>query len=347
MKKSLLIISSIVLISALILALLVRSAKMPNEGKNGFDRKWLTNTIRQVDQIAITAPLETVCGATANHFFFTVPNPQWVVMIGKELQKQDTFFFPVWLRDELLTTHNIEVDSPYIYLYANNALKLFRGQINGKTVDSVRLKTSLFTRSVHISPKLAVLRAFDASLKRQVFEKMDTRTGKIIKQDQIIETTGDAGFSTDGSFTYDSSTRRIFYVEYYTNHFFCLDTSLNIIYKANTIDTTQTNDIGIKIINHNDQKRVVPSLARIEVNKECCVSNGYLLVVSGLKADNEKRTDFKNNSVIDIYRVSNGKYTGSLYIPDIQTEKIKSLRAQNNLLVALYKSHIATYALNL
>ncbi len=343
MKKNILyFFIGTVLSTMIILFLLVQFTNMPNERKNGFNRRWLTSAISPLTQAATSAPLTQICGATTSHFFFSVPNPQWLVMMDRELKKTDTIYFPVTPSEILQSAHSFSVDSPDIYLQANNIPALFYGQLDKGKIREVRL-ASLFTKSVLISPTCMIVRAFDSSQKQQLFQKIDCRTGRVTRGASIIhQRNTDIGFSTDGLLQYDSLTKCLLFVEFYQNRFLCLDTNLNLKYTGKTIDTINTNPVSIQFTKIEGKDLLMPGKPRITVNQLCSVSNGYLFILSGLIADNEKRDDFRKNDVIDIYRIRDGNYTGSFHIPSIAGEKIRSFLVVKDRIIALYNGHAAT-----
>jgi hypothetical protein len=331
----------------LLLVILVNFTDMPNERKNGFSRHWLSTEIIPIHQTAIEAPLEYIAGATPSHYFFTVPNPQWLVMTDHSLHRQDTILFPVGVTDKLASLHSCMIDSPWIYLHANNIPALYYARFDGGRLQTVKLATSLFTKSVQLSPSTMIVRAFDTAHQLQIFQKIDGRTGKVTRQAYIVpQDRKDAGFSTDGTLRYDSLTKRLLFTQFFQNRFYCLDTNLNLQYTGHTIDTTNTNTVSIQQVRIDHEDRLMPSAPRIRVNEQSCVGNGRLYVLSGLIADNENRNAFRENAAIDCYAISDGHYIGSFHIPYIDGEKIKSFYVTSNALIVLYKGSIATFSLN-
>jgi hypothetical protein len=187
----------------------------------------------------------------------------------------------------------------------------------------------------------------DSSLKKQSFQAIDIHTGKVIAQNEVITGQQTGGFETDGILLSDTVNHRIFFMEYYRNRFYCMDSSLQVLYIGHTIDTVTTNSITIKLTNIEGDDRLMPATPRPKVNKDCYISNEYLLAISALKADNEDADSFREKAVVDLYKLSDGKYAGSFYIPQVEGEKIKSLVVKNNLVVVLYKSRIASFHINI
>jgi len=341
----------IVCICSLALILLVRFSHLPNEHTNGFARRWLEpKEFKFLNELQISNSIQDIVGTTNDHLFFSTLNPQWLFMLDEKLQNQDTIFFPIKLFEKLLSAYTFFVDSPNVYLHANNIPALFIGSlVDTKKFSGLKLKTSLFTKSVQISPKYMVLRGFDSSGTRQTFQKINSMTGKIESQQVIVpQPKNDLGFSTDGWLKYDPFTKRILFVEFYQNSFFCLDSNLNLIYQGKTIDTTNTNSVSIKPNVIGNKEYLMPSSSRTLINKITFVNNGYLFINSGLIADNESPKLFRQNAIIDVYRIQNGTYVGSFYLPYRHENKIMSIVYQSDKLFVLYaKGIISVFNLNL
>ena len=84
----------------------------------------------------------------------------------------------------------------------------------------------------------------------------------------------------------------------------------------------------------------MPSVPKRSVNTGCFVYNNSLCVISNLKADNENKSDYLENTSVDMYAIDNGEYTGSFYIPEYNDEKLRQVKAINDLLIAIYATKI-------
>src|SRR5579864_6202029 len=110
MKNKFLSLFLIAFSSVLILLILFRFERRPNQENNGFNRSWINGSLKELNRISFSEPLKTICGATENHFYFGVPNPKWIISIDNKFKKKDTILFPIKIRDELITSHNLVVD---------------------------------------------------------------------------------------------------------------------------------------------------------------------------------------------------------------------------------------------
>jgi len=337
LQQRLLILLSISLGIFLFLFSLVRTTAFPNKNKNGFTRKFGKTTIELISRNTSGGPYGELCGATRTNIFLSVANPQYLVMKDKISSKETIFFIPVPKNNDLIN-HALVVDSPSVYFFANNIPALYYGQLYGEKIDSIHLQTNTFSRSAFISTSSLVICTYDSSLENQELEKINMADGRIQKRSFSLKS-----FSNDGILKFDKTNKLIFFLQYYSNHFSCLDTNLKLLYTSRTIDTTNTNPVSINKVESKTETRFVPKKARKIINSYCDAENGFLFVLSRIKADNETHLDFENNSVIDVYAASTGRYYSSFYIPDVMGEKMNSFLVQGQLIFALYKKHIFIY----
>lgn len=337
LKQRLLILLSISLGIFFFLFSLVRTTAFPNKNKNGFTRKLKKATIELLSQNTSGGPYSELCGTTRTNIFLSVANPQYLVMKDKSSSKETIFFIPVPKIDNLIN-HALVVDSPAVYFFANNIPALYYGHLYGNKIDSIHFQTNTFSRSALITTSSLVICTYDSSLENQELEKINIRDGKIQKRSLSLKS-----FSNDGILKFDKADKLIFFLQYYSNRFSCLDTNLNLLYTSRTIDTTNSNPVSINKVVGKTETRFVPNKARKIINSNCAAENGFLFVLSRIKADNEIDSDFENNSVIDVYTASSGRYFSSFYIPDVMGEKMRSFMVQGHLIYALYKKHVFIY----
>jgi hypothetical protein len=345
MKKTTTILISILLLVVASLVSLFQFAKIPNSHLNGFKRHFFANITLKTES-KTTEPLQEICGFSKDKIYFTVPNPQWVIAISTNLDKQDTITFGQLPKGKL-GAYWTRVDSPSILLFINNLPGIIRGTLNKGGLDIFKLKNPVYTRAVYLPINKVIIRAMSFDNSKQVFQKFDLTNGKEMQHAEIIQDQKYAGFSNDGHLLFDSMSKHIFYVENYRNYFYCLDTNLNLVYKAHTIDTTYSNPTIISKVNFDGTERFVPATARSLINVECQAENGYLYIQSSLMADNETVLDHNGKSIVDVYKQNDGKYIGSFYIPYLKRKKLKTFAIKNNILVALYENFVVTYSLPL
>lgn len=338
---------SVLLVAIGILSFLVVNTKMPNSSNNGFFRKWI-GEITPIKTIDLPPNYRYIYGISPKNIYIGGQQLDKVLILDKNLKITNTIHLSVKGNKLLTTSYFIEIDSPSIYLYAHNFGAIAYGNIDSNKLTVSKTPFPLFTKAVHISPLGIILRSFDTTQSIQTFQKFNLETKKVINQENIVsQKLIDGGFSTDGQLNYDEFSNNIIYVEYYCNKFYCLDTNLNLKYIGKTIDTTNTNPVTVSPMFKNGKGTIVPTNAITTINENSFVDKGLLFIISSLKADNEKMATFKKNTSIDIYRIKNGKYLGSVLIPNIIRKKINYIIFKDDVLYIINGSMLYTFRLNI
>ena len=346
-RKPFFLLGALLLGAACLLFFLVITAGHPNDSRNGFSRQGLHGyKATYQHELAMGETLYKICGATRNHFYFTGRDPRIIHSANLRLQRLPPKTTPFPLTNQVLVAYDIKIDSPYVQLYANNLSTIFSSRLDHARIDSTRLPTRLFTALVPLSTHCVVVRAFDSSGEHQLFKKIYTGAAKPAIEDTLIEYHNDAGFSADGMLRYDSSTHRIFYIQFYQNRFLCLDTNLRLIYTGKTIDTTNSNPVLTRHLPTRPNKgSLMPAVPMHIINRACATDGRYIYIQSTLRADNELATEFEKNAVVDVYNISNGVYRRSFYIPDLHNEKVQNIFIANGILLASYTGYIASFTI--
>ena len=166
-----------------------------------------------------------------------------------------------------------------------------------------------------------------------------------MKYPDILTKQIDGLFCTDGILNYDPGTRQLVYTYYYRNEFILLDKNLNVIKTGHTMDTTSR--AHIKVAKINSDKSVTLASPPEFVNLRSSLSGNWLFIQSPVKAINEQKDEFANNSAIDIYNVSDDKYHFSLYIPDLNHKKISAFQVHDKNLYVIQDKFLTIFRLNL
>ena len=201
-----------------------------------------------------------------------------------------------------------------------------------------------FTRAVRISDNNYIIKGFDSTYKNQILYNVNFSTGGVISKTNLLDRKNDAGLSIDGSLLYDSATHCVIYVHSYCNKILYMDTTLNLLHIAKTIDTFSAYQLSGKEITINKHKSFfTQSKPPRFVNNKSCLYDGKLYVNSAIRADNETEEAYNKNSLIDIYTLGNNQYVGSFYIPKYKKEKLLDFFFSNNFIVATYPDRVIIY----
>jgi len=165
---------------------------------------------------------------------------------------------------------------------------------------------------------------------------------KLTVDKSILTPQQDGFFSTDGALLYDKVSRRFIYVYYYRNGLIGFKEGLDSVYYGTTIDTVTYAKISVHRIT--SEKKVTFSSPPIRINNHACVSDGWLFIYSGRRADNERGKLAFTSSAIDVYSVSGFQYLGSFYVPNYDGKGIRDFAVHGNHLVALRSNEVFVFA---
>jgi len=335
----------LLLCSAGLLFFLVAGSSSPNDEKNGFTRQGLYNRKAvYLHELAVGETLYKIAGATRQRVFFTGRDPRVLHPADMQLNRLPPIHIPFPLTSQVMVAYDLKIDSPYVNLYANNLSAILSSRLDDTTVHRIILPTPLFTALVPLSPHSLVVRAFDSAGDKQLFKKIIPGAAAPVRENAILESRSDAGFSADGMLRYDSSTHRLLYILFYQNRFFCMDTNLNLLYTGKTIDTTNTNPVYTrKFTTRQNRGSLMPAVPLHIINRSCATDGRNMYILSALKADNELLADFQENAVVDVYALSNGAYKRSFYIPDLHHEKAQNIVFLNGRLLVSYTGYIGAF----
>lgn len=235
------------------------------------------------------------------------------------------------------------VDSPHVYLTEGLTPARLLGSLESNVDANYAVLPAHFISGMPISPKSYAMRTWNAVNKQSCLVRTgilspDTTGNTVLLQRQL-----DGFFCTDGMLRMDRNSHRLVYLYRYRNEFLCMDTTLNLLYKARTIDTISHADIKLRTL----ERTAMTTLASPPrlVNKDVQLANGRIFVCSGIKADNENLATFDQLAVIDVYDLNDGKYQLSFYLPDYNDLDPVGFWVQGDKLVAIYDNVMVVYKL--
>lgn len=160
----------------------------------------------------------------------------------------------------------------------------------------------------------------------------------------------DGIFCADGWLHYDARAASLYYMYFYRGTFLCLDTNLNLRYKAKTVDTVQWAKIRVNMYNQRLKNgtgilRKSPAGLPTTVNKYFTVSGNCVYIQSGLRADNESAASRRKEESIDVYEGNSGRYLHSFYLPKYKGLNMRQFEVASQNLIAIYDQFLVIYRL--
>ncbi len=336
-KRKLLLLSAFLLSGIFIILILYGLSYKINHRENGFIRLFPPHKIAFTQSLILKYSGYYIAGATQNHIYLGnhIASSQ---LITTNYSFTDTQHVQLLLPDDTSKfawkALRVVVDSPHLYMMEGITPTILHSIYPFTKTSRNKLSNIRFDQPIPISPSSFAFRTYDTTLKQDILVKENTSPLKVTMRTNILEKQIDGRFCTDGTLLYDKDASRLIYIYYYRNQFICLDTNLNIIYRAKTIDTT--NRAQLKVVNVKSTHSLTLSAPPLVVNRKSCLSSDWLFVNSVLLANNEIKDSFDQHSVIDVYSIKNGQYQFSFYLPNVENKRLKSFGVFKKNLIALY-----------
>ncbi len=324
------------------LALLVAVSGMPNDKKNGFERQWLKMTVRQQRAYQLPLVAERLFGV-GDSLYLSEPSHRQVYRLDNDLHIIDTVHLNV--NKQLKPPVNFFASTDHIYIHEYNSGRVFSKEIHAAVFDSVKLSDGPFVKSLQLSDSLVVIRGFPDGSPRPVFMRINIRNGEQ-RQSDVLSEKADAGFSSDGILCSNTRKDRLFYIPYFENGIYCMDSDIQLLYKHPTIDTVFNSDIQVTNRASGEMQKLYASKPRAKVNKRAFANDQLLFVESELRADNEKEDTFQQYPVLDTYQIESGSYAGSFYLP-VDKRKVLSYYVNGEKLYVLLKDQVVSFLIEL
>jgi len=237
----------------------------------------------------------------------------------------------------------LKVDSPNIYATERISPLVLNFNIQGDFVGK-QVIAGKFDRVIPVSHNRSLMRSLDGNLNQRVLRSSSSHQNEISADTFKLTKQLDGSFCVDGMMAYYPDKDTFLYTYYYRNEFYRLDSNLNLIYAAKTIDTNSRAKITVATLK-TSQKREdkMFSSPPLMVNKGAAISADKIYIQCALKADNEHQDNFNASDVIDVYSLANGNYAYSFYIPRLNDKPLTSFQVRHNTLVVLAGDFIYTY----
>lgn len=347
-KKTIFLISTVLLISAIFVLLLFLNYKdKANYQFNSFSRLFLEDPpIDLLGTLDVKVNSFYIAGANSEYIYFgNVKVPSVVLVTNTFLA--DTQYVRITIDNQenfKYRSIGLKVDSPYFFLFEGTIPIILRGEIaNWHGSPTIQQKHG-FIESLPISGSSFIIRKIEG-------EPSENRLGKTMNwppyskiTSHLLENQLDGVFSTDGMLHVSKKLGWLVYVYYYRNQFIVADTSLNLVYRGNTIDTVS--HAKIKLGEVKSDNKITLSSPPLVVNKKSSVSNKWLFINSNLLARNENEEMFEKSSVIDVYNLKDNKYEFSFYLPAYKDKKVREFKVFGNRMIALYDHYVLQFRLN-
>jgi hypothetical protein len=343
MQKKLILIGGLFTCSLLSILVLFISSREPGSDHSGFRRDISELVLSTPKVLDIQYNSYYLAGVSADQIYLgNVTAPLLLLAVDSALTI--TKRLSIEGNDLHVKATQITIDSSNFYMSDLMSYHFYRGSLDSLKARRYMYDSAFFAEAVPISTSTFAIRTFASDVNEYLLARETSYAPHMTRVPDLLQKQVDGLFCTDGMLHYDRATNRLVYLYFYRNQFMCMDTSLNLIYRANTIDTTSR--AKIEVVEIESEGATTLGSPPLMVNKKSCVSGGWLFVNSNLMANNEYEEKFNDASVIDVYSLADGSYRISFYLPNFENQKIKGFMVRGDRLIAVYAHYLLSYRMN-
>lgn len=314
---------------------------------NGFTRSFSASTPILLSKSPAAEGIKLISGLTENRIYFSSTTSGELIWYDMNTQN---YHREMIIKDDSLLkqTHssaNLVVDSPYIYIFDGGHKFLSSGSFKGKRFESKHI-SQIFTRALPISSNTLILRKFKPGLRDQCLYLYNIVNDSVYNEKRVSAFRNDGGLSAEGQILFDKTKGRIGYMEHCSNKFTILDSNLNIIKSAHTIDTFSQTKIESDVIEKGREELITNGKPLQYVNFCGFMDNGHAFIISNIKADNESHENNSKHFDLDVYNVTSDlSYLTSYRLPKLNESRLRNFYVQNDKLILLTGKNLFIYKL--
>ncbi|HEY3404721.1 MAG TPA: hypothetical protein VGK59_15130 [Ohtaekwangia sp.] len=341
--KTIYTVSVLIVISTAFVLGIFAYTKMNAVHQYDFHRKISRDVVQPDTVIDLGMQAYYVAGITGDKLWLANPRAPRIMLIMHD-DKLDT----VNINDlpDSVNTIDMRVDSPYFYVMDLVRYDVYRGSLHHMTAAEKILSSTFFSEMMPVSRNSSVLRSIGKRDYAYILEKKSNIGSLNRSAYNLLQKQVDGLFCVDGKLHYDHTLNRLVYLYFYRNEFMVMDTSLNLEYRAHTIDPIQTAQIEVATVT--SERAITFSSPPLVVNTLSAVHGHYLFVKSALASRNEDLAAFSKASVFDVYNLyEKGAYVCSFYIPHYADKKINRFAVAQDRLIAIHGSYLVRYGMNI
>jgi hypothetical protein len=327
-----------------VVALLVAASEGLRQQPGSFLRVFPTHPVLEGDTLNIQYNTYYIAGGTpASLYLGNSSAPLHLLHVNlTTLDTQHVHLKVNGIRNRKFWSLKVQVDSPYYYLSDGAVPVVYKGNVYDWHAEPYLTDSIYFRALAPITDKSFLVKSLHGMTRENMLGKLTAWEPYQKFRTDILEKQLDGIFCTDGVMDYNKASNQFIYLYYYRNEFIVMDSSLTVLYKGHTIDTTSRAKIKVGTIDGTTHTLASPPLI---VNYSFDTSGGWLFVHSGLLARNEPADAFNRGSVIDVYDLSDGRYRFSFYIYHFGGVKMQQFIVLGNRAVVLYDKLIRVFTL--
>lgn len=266
--------------------------------------------------------------------------PSELKMINLKI-KGNAAIHPVSLKGTMPKATSFIVQSGKLYMMDLVSYKMYKASLEHPELKQFMDHRNFFSEAIPVSENTVITRTLAQGALEYVLAVETAGDSSIRRVNGLLEKQIDGLFCTDGMLTFNPATQHLLYVYFYRNQFICMDTTLTLIYRRNTIDPVET--ARIKVARVEKDNTITLASPPYIVNKRAATDGHWLFINSEIKSRKEDPDLFRRTSAIDVYNLADGSYRFTFYVPAYKGHKLREFKVFNSSLVAIQGRHLVTY----
>lgn len=335
------------LISVLIVILLFVSSEHIIKKQNPFVRRYLPHGVAEKDTLDLNVNTFYFSGYYKDKLYLgNTRSPLRFISVDSLLQRED-YLIKIDSTQFKYTYLRLKTAYPYFYLADGSIPIVYKGQLNTtqktKQTEVFSFQQAYFNDFIPIDSTSVAIKGQSSQDYKNVLGVINSKNSPSVSIfPELLQSDSDGVFDTDGSFSYSKKNKILIYTYYYKNQYVLTNSSLDLLNRQNTIDTTKTALITATELASGERKMTTPISA---INKKVVVKNNLLFIVSNSLGQNESKAIWKQASIVDIYDFKKDSYIASFYIYHLGKEKLKDLIVTDHYLYGLFDQKLVRYRL--
>ncbi len=335
------------LVSILTVILLFVSSEHIIKKENPFIRRYLPHGVAEQDTLDLKVNTFYFSGYYKDKIYLgNTKSPLRFISVDSIMQRED-YLIKIDSTQFKYTYLRLKIAYPYFYLADGSIPIVYKGLLNTnektKQTKVFSFKEAYFNDFIPIDSISIIIKSQSGQDYKNVLGLININNKpRVSINSKLLESNSDGVFDTDGSFSYSKENKTLIYTYYYKNQYVLTDSSLELLNRQNTIDTTKTTLITAAKLPSGEHKMTTPMSA---INQKVVVKNNLLFIVSNSLGQKESKAIWKQASIVDIYDFVKDSYISSFYIYHLGEEKLTDLIVTDHYIYGLFDQKLVRYRL--
>lgn len=333
---------STIIVSCLVVIFMFISSENIIKKENNFTRRFLQHPILREKSFELGINSYYFAGIDgANIYLGNTTVPLFITTIDTGLNGISEKKVQLDNKNYAFRNLKLSIHVPYYYMYDGSVPVIYQGRINDTLARTISYGDAYFNQLIVLDSMKFAIRTQRRLDKQYILGSLDlNRNKKLELKPNILEKQIDGIFDVDGILSSDSHNGDLVYTYVYRNQYIIMDSSLKILNRLNTIDTTSRAKISVTRLSNGNSKMNAPPFS---VNKGSVISGNLLFNQSNLKGKHEPSKSWKTSSIIDVYRTDQQQYIGSFYIRHKNNIPMSAMIVSDDNLFVLIGNELVRY----